>query len=176
MTARLAACALALFIAGCTTSDTTAPPPTITESTTPPSIPIAGDVAQFLDRACELLPAEQATEFGLSGAPVQTRSGDRGLCIWEGDIRLGVQVRPTGDPLADAYRRRNTWQVFTPTAIVGQPAAIITTSEPGTGCVIVVGTAPGQGLDLDLSTTRIDAGWCLHLERIAEAMIKQLRR
>ncbi|GAA4439245.1 hypothetical protein GCM10023148_46330 [Actinokineospora soli] len=112
----------------------------------------------------------------MAGTAEQSRADDRGLCVWQGDPRLGLQVRPSGNPLAAVYRRSGSWQVFAPITIAGQPAVTIATAQPGTGCVLVVGTAPGQGLELDLSAKSTGSDWCGRLVRIAEAMITELRK
>ncbi|MGW5051392.1 DUF3558 family protein [Actinokineospora sp. NPDC004072] len=174
MTLRPAVLAAILCISACSAPPPDVPPPP-PRPTTAPAVPVAGDLQAYVDRACELLAADQAAALGLPSTGDQTHSADRGLCVWEGNLRLGLQVRPTGDPLGDTYRRSSTWEVFTPLTVANQPAVRTTTTQPGTGCRLVVGTAPDQGLELDLSTKTPNADLCNQLEHIAETMITRLR-
>ena len=174
MTLQRVVLAAILCVGGCSTPPPDVPPPT-PRPTTAPAVPVAGDLTTYVDRACELLPPDQATDLGLPTTGEQTQTSDRGLCVWEGDPRLGLQVRPNGDPLGDVYRRSATWEVFTPVTVANQPAVRTTTTQPGTGCRLVIGTAPDQGLELDLSANTPNSEWCTQVERIAEAMITKLR-
>lgn len=92
-------------------------------------------------------------------------------------ISSRVQVRATASPLDEVYRRSAAWEVFDAMTIAGQPAVRITTARPGFSyCRVVVGTAPGQGIDLDLSGDDPGVDWCGQAATIAGAMVDNLRK
>lgn len=177
MIARWVVVGLVVVVAGCSPAESGGSEATRSEAAARPVpvVPSAGDVQPFVDRACGLLSAEVAVGFGLSVPGEQSSAPDRGLCVWQGEVRVGLQVRPGGDPLGDSYRRSGTWQVFTPLTVGGQPAVLTGTAEPGSGCHLVIGTAPGQGLDVDLAGREVGVDWCRRLVGIGEAMVAEVR-
>jgi len=100
-------------------------PPT-TERLAPPVDQPPLDVEPFLDRPCEVLTPEQAAEWTVSNPErvPDERTYTGPACEFQPDdpkqVYFGITIQ-TLDGLEGVYQRRDTLQLFEPTAVAGYP-------------------------------------------------------
>ncbi|WP_436494716.1 DUF3558 domain-containing protein [Actinokineospora sp. HUAS TT18] len=173
---------VAALLSGCTSPGkepvvrTITPEPLPSRPTVAPSpVPVLGDVTRFNRRACDLLPDDQAVAFGASGTPDEVWSGFGAICTWSGKVRLMIAATSEEDSLAAAYRSSASTVEWEELTIGGQPAVRFSPAKPRTACHVVVGTAPGQAIDVDLSGDDPAVDWCGKSIAIAEKVLLNVK-
>ncbi|MBE1474082.1 hypothetical protein H4W32_002124 [Actinophytocola algeriensis] len=201
MSAKLAICVVvAGVLAGCTPApleETTAP---TTASATPPAAaapPLAEPVVTALPPApppigrpldasryatggtvCDLLTDTQAVEFGLqsSGNPYNASDGSLLTCSRNGfgtERDVEYNLWPDSDVFAAQFgdRRRQGGDDAYLVDVAGQPA-VVNGSDPKPACLVTVGLAERQGIEVLASDGKDHA--CALAVAVAEQMVRNI--
>ncbi len=161
MTARLlGAVAVLVCCAGCSGTSEGLPaaaPSGAASSTVPtqlsPPVEQPRDVRAFGDTPCEVFTPEQIAGFGFDRPPRQRTlpASESQECGWIDsghDIELRVTTFPDSDILEREYANRAGYPVFAPIEILGMPAILRENIRHGSRCVVVVGLAERQGINV----------------------------
>jgi hypothetical protein len=185
---------LAGVLAGCTS----APPEESTASTTPSAAtsPLAEPVVTPLpsapppiarsldasgyatgDTVCDLLTDTQAVDFGLQGSGNPYHAGDGSMltCNRNGfgtERDVEYNLWPDSDVFASQFgdRRRQGGAAFL-VDVAGQPA-VVNGSDPAPACLVTVGLAERQGIEVLASDSKDVA--CALAVAVAERMVRNL--
>lgn len=114
------------------------------------------DIRVFGDRPCEVLTPEQIIGFGFdqSGEQRMLRSTGSQVCDWTdsgSNGNLSVIIHSGWDILEREYANRATYPVFEPIEIAGMPAIERQNNVGSTRCVVVVGLAERQGINIEFT-------------------------
>lgn len=114
------------------------------------------DVRPFGESPCEVFTVQQLTGFGLDqpGEQRTITAGDNEECTWvdsgsNGELR--VITFPDSNILELEYGNRQGYPIFEPTEIAGLPAVVRQNSAGSFRCVVVVGLAEAQGINVSFS-------------------------
>jgi len=97
--------------------------------------------------------------FGFDQPPRPPRSLPSGhqVCVWNDSDRngeLAVTTYPDSDILEREYANRGGYPVFEPIEVAGLPAIRREDIPNGSTCVVVVGLAERQGINIDFTDLR----------------------
>lgn len=196
MSAKMAIC---LVVAGVLAGCTSAPPEKMTVPTTPSTTtsPLAVPVVTSLpaapppiarpldasryateDTVCDLLTDTEAVEFGLqdSGNPYKASDGGLLTCSRNGfDTQRDVEYNlwPGSDVFAAQFgdrRRQGSADAYL-VNVAGQPA-VVNGSDPKPACLVTIGLAERQGIDVLASDSKGLA--CALAVAVAERMVRNI--
>lgn len=197
MSAKMAICVVvASVLAGCTSAPPeeskapTTPPPTSASPlaapvvkplpAAPPPIARALDAGRYAtkDTVCDLLTANQAVEFGLqsSGNPYNASDGSLLTCSRNGfgtERDVEYNFRPDSDVFAAQFgdRRRQGGGDAYLVDVAGQPA-VVNGSDPEPACLVTVGLAERQGIEVLASDGKEQA--CALAVAVAARMVRNI--
>ena len=196
MSARMAiGVVVAVVLAGCTpapSEESTAPttPPTTTSPLAEPVVtslppappPIARplDASRYAttDTVCDLLTDTQAVDFGLqkSGNPYNASDGSLLTCSRNGfgtERDVEYNLWPDSDVFASQFgdRRRQGGDDAHLVEVAGQPA-VVNGSDPQPACLVTVGLAQRQGIEVLASDGKDRA--CALAVAVAERMVRNI--
>lgn len=167
-----------------TTPSTTTSPLAVPVTTSLPAAapPIARplDASRFAteDTVCDLLTDTEAVEFGLQGSGNPYKAGDGGLltCSRNGfDTTRDVEYNfwPDSDVFAAQFgdRRRQGGADAYLVDVAGQPA-VVNGSDPKPACLVTIGLADRQGIDV-LASDSGDLA-CALAVAVAERMVRNI--
>lgn len=124
-----------------------------------PSVTEPRDISAFGNTPCEIFAPDQLTGFGLdqAGSARPLPGGVHFECTWQ-DTGSNGELRATAFPDSDIlereYSNRETYPVFEPIEIAGMPAIMRQNSAGSSRCVVVVGLAERQGLNVGFTDLR----------------------
>jgi hypothetical protein len=167
-----------------TTPPTTASPLAIPEPTplplSPPPIARPLDASRYAtgDTVCDLLTDAQAVEFGLqdTGNPYDASDGSLLTCSRNGfgtERDVEYNLWPDSDVFAAQFgdRRRQSADDAYLVDVAGQPA-VMNGSDPEPACLVTVGLADRQGIEV-LASDGTDVA-CAVAVAVAEQMVRNL--
>lgn len=151
-----------LALAGCSSTSTgaavPAPPSGGSQQLSPP-VEAPVDVTAFGERPCDVFTPEQLAGFGLDrpGEQRTISAGNNEACSWTDsgtNGSLSVITFPDSDILEREYSNRDTYPVFEPIEIAGLPAVLRQNGAGSFRCVVIVGLAEQQGINVDFADRR----------------------